>query len=123
MTYSFSILGDLNLNKAKTLVAGFYYNYDSRGIDDLDHSTSADILNLSLKYMLLDKKLILSFNGNDIFKNYRSSYTSTINGTKNIYSNYYDQRYFRIGVQYNFGKSFKMTQRQTKNQEEQNRAN
>lgn len=122
-TYSFSILGDLNLNKAKTLVAGFYYNYDSRGIDDLDHSTSADILNLSLKYMLLDKKLILSFNGNDIFKNYRSSYTSTINGTKNIYSNYYDQRYFRIGVQYNFGKSFKMTQRQTKNQEEQNRAN
>ena len=72
--------------------------------------------------MLLDKKLVISLNGNDVFKSNRSYYTSSIKPVTMIYSNYYDQRYFRIGVQYNFGKSFKMTQRETKNQDEQNRA-
>ena len=121
-TGNFSFLGDLTLNKSKTLFAGFYYNFDSRGVDELDRSTSSDILNLSLKYMLLDKKLVISLNGNDVFKSNRSFYTSSIKPVTMIYSNYYDQRYFRIGVQYNFGKSFKMTQRETKNQDEQNRA-
>ena len=118
-----SFLGDVTLNKSKTLTAGFYYSFDSAGITDLDTSSSGDILNLSLKYMMLDKKLILSLNGNDVFQSYRFSFVSTVNGTKNIYNNYYDQRYFRIGLQYNFGKSFKMNQRETKNSEERNRAN
>ena len=118
-----SFLGDVTLNKSKTLTAGFYYSFDSAGITDLDTSSSGDILNLSLKYMMLDKKLILSLNGNDVFQSYRFSFVSIVNGTKNIYNNYYDQRYFRIGLQYNFGKSFKMNQRETKNSEERNRAN
>ncbi len=118
-----TFLGDLTLNKSKTLTTGFYYSFDTVGISDLDTNSSGDILNLSLKYMMLDKKLTLSFNGNDVFQSYRFSFISTVNGTKNIYNNYYDQRYFHIGVQYNFGKSFNLNQRTIKNQDEQNRTN
>ena len=117
-----AFLSDLTLNESKTLTAGMFYSYQTRGISQLDRNSDASLVNLSMKYLLFDKKLALSISGSDIFRSERYTFTSYSNEIKNAYSYYYDQRYLLVSVLYNFGKSFKMTQRETKNQDEQNRA-
>ena len=118
-----TFLNDLTLNKSKTLSAGIFYSYQTKGISELDRNSDASLVNLSMKYLLLDKKLALSVSGSDIFRSERYTFTSYSHGIKNTYSYYYDQRYLLVSVLYNFGKSFKLNQRGNKNQEELNRAN
>lgn len=118
-----SILSDITLSKDKTWKAGIFYSFQSKGIDELDRSSSANILNLSMKYLLLDKKLAITLSGNDVLSSNRYSFTSYSGGLKNVYRNYYDDRYLTFSILYSFGKSFKISERGNKNQDEQNRAN
>lgn len=117
-----AFLSDLTLNKSKTLTAGLFYSYQTKGISQLDRNSEATLVNLSMKYLMLDKKLVLAISGSDIFGSERYTFTSYSHGIKNAYSYYYDQRYLLVSVLYNFGKSFKLNERTSKNQDELNRA-
>lgn len=117
-----AFLSDLTLNKSKSLTAGLFYSYQTKGISQLDRNSDATLVNVSMKYLMLDKKLVLSISGSDVFRSERYTFTSYSNGFKNSYSYYYDQRYLLVSILYNFGKSFKLNERTSKNQDELNRA-
>lgn len=119
----FNISNDFILNTNKTLLANFSFNYTTRGVDNLDFNSSANQLDASLKWLLLDKKMIVSFYINDILSSNRFTYTTFSNEIENSFRNYYDERFFRLGVIYNFGKRFNLDNRDNKNQEEKDRIN
>lgn len=119
----FNISNDFTLNSNKTFLANLNYNYTTEGVDNLDYNSSTNQLDIALKWLLLDKSLIISLYANDILSSNRFTYTSFSNGIENSFRNYYDERYFRIGVIYNFGKKFNLNNRENKNQDEYNRTN
>jgi hypothetical protein len=119
----FNISNDFILNKNKTFLANINFNYTTRGVDNLDFNSSANQLNASLKWLLLKKKMIVSLYINDILSSNRFTYTTFSNGIENSFRNYYDERFFRLGVIYNFGKKFNLNSRENKNQEEKDRIN
>ena len=67
--------------------------------------------------------MIVSLYINDILSSNRFTYTTFSNGIENSFRNYYDERFFRLGVIYNFGKKFNLNSRENKNQEEKDRIN
>lgn len=119
----FSISNDLILNKEKTFMLNLSYNYTTKGVDNLDYNTSHNQLNASLRALFLEKKLVISLSANDVFSSNRPIYTTYSNNIKNSFRNYYDERFFRLSVVYNFGKSFNRDNREIKNSDEINRTN
>ncbi|MGX1025262.1 TonB-dependent receptor domain-containing protein [Psychroflexus sp. MBR-150] len=119
----FNISNDFTLNTNKTFLGNLNYNYTTEGIDNLDYNSNANQLDIALKWLLLDKSLIISLYANDILSSNRFTYTTFSNGIENSFRNYYDERFFRIGVIYNFGKKFNLNNRENKNQDEYNRTN
>ncbi|KUJ61079.1 hypothetical protein AR687_14175 [Flavobacteriaceae bacterium CRH] len=117
----FSISNDFILNKMKTITFNLSYIFATNGVDNLDTNTSFNQLNASLKVLLLDKKLNISLYGNDILSSSRTTYTSYSNDIKTSFRNYYDSRYFRLAMVYDFGKKFKTPETKNINQEEYNR--
>lgn len=89
----------------------------------LDYNSAFDQLNASFKGLFFDKKLIVSLHGNDIFSSNRATYTGYSNGIKNAFMSYWDNRFVRLSLAYNFGKTFQKENRQSKNNEELNRTN
>ena len=63
----------------------------------------------------------MSLYANDILSSSRVTYTSFSNDIKTSYRNYYDNRYFRFSVAYNFGKKFSTNENSNKNEDEYNR--
>lgn len=119
----FNISNDFVLNRSKTLMASVNYNYTTTGVSNLDHNSSSNQLDASIKWMLLNKKMVVSFYCNDIFSSNRTRYTSYSNNIKNSFRNYYDERFFRLGIVYNFGKKINNSGRELKNKEDQDRTN
>ncbi|MDV3540285.1 TonB-dependent receptor [Elizabethkingia anophelis] len=119
----FSASNDFTLNESKTVLANINYYYTTKGVDNLDYNSSANQLNASIKWLLLNKKMIISLNVNDIFSSNRFRYTTFSNNIKNSFTNYSDDRFFRLGIIYNFGKKIQTDNRESKNKEEQDRTN
>ena len=119
----FNISNDIVLNNKKTLFLNTSLWILTNGVDNLDYNSDDLQLNASIKWLLLEKNLILSLNVQDIINPRGTRYTSFSNGIKNSFRNYYDEQYFRIGLVYNFGKKFNINSRNSKNQDEQNRTN
>lgn len=119
----FNINNDLELNKSKTLLANLNYSYTTQGVSYLDYNSSANQLNSSIKWISLNKKMIVSFYINDIFSSNRFTYGTFSNNIENSFRNYYDERFFRLGATYNFGKKNKALERENKNIEEIKRTN
>lgn len=119
----FSINNDFTLNNSKTLFFNLRYSYVTKGVDNLDYNSAFDQLNASFKGLFFDKKLIVSLHGNDIFSSNRATYTGYSNGIKNAFMSYWDNRFVRLSLAYNFGKTFEKENRQSKNNEELNRTN
>lgn len=119
----FQISNDFNINPNKTILFNISYAYITKGVSNLDTNSNANQLDTSFKWLLLDKKLVISMYANDLLSSNRFTYTSFSNDIKNSFRNYYDERYFRIGLIYNFGKSFRVDKRENKNQEEKDRTN
>lgn len=120
----FNISNDFVLNGSKTILANINYNYTTKGVDNLDYNSSANQLNASIKWLILNKKMIVNLSVNDIFSSNRFRYTTFSNNVKNSFRNYYDERFLRLGVVYNFGKKIKDSgSMQVKNKEEQDRTN
>ncbi|WP_264525786.1 outer membrane beta-barrel family protein [Flavobacterium sp. N502536] len=117
----FSLSNDYTLNKKKTIVFNLSYIFATNGVDNLDTNTSFNQLNATLKVLLLEKKLNISLNGNDILSSSRTTYTSYSNDIKTSFRNYYDSRYFRLAIVYDFGKKFKTLENKNINEEEYNR--
>ena len=119
----FSVNNDFTLNNSKTLFFNLRYSYVTKGVDNLDYNSAFDQLNASFKGLFFDKKLIVSLHGNDIFSSNRATYTGYSNGIKNAFMSYWDSRFVRLSLAYNFGKTFQKENRQSKNSEELNRTN
>lgn len=119
----FSLSNDFILNQDKTIFANISYGFITKGVDNLDYNSSFNFLNASFKALFLDKRLVVSFYANDILSSKRVTYTTYSNGIRNSFRNYYDERFFRIGVTYSFGKSFNLKNRENKNSDEFDRTN
>ncbi len=119
----FNISNDVILNTSKTFLFNSEIWTISKGVSYLDKNSNDLQLNASFKWLLYNKKLILSLNVQDIINPRGTRYTSFSNNIKNSFRNYYDERFFRIGIIYNFGNKFSINNRENKNEEEQNRTN
>ena len=101
----------------------FYWQFFG-GVSQLDYMKNRSQLNLTLQRKFLNKKMIITVTGFDVFRSNYNHITSYSNNLKIIYNNYYDQRSFRIAILYKFGnKNIDNNNRAQKNEEEKNRAN
>jgi hypothetical protein len=122
--YYFSTNNTFNLNTAKTIIFNFNYWLSPRGVSNLSEDTASNQLDLSLKFLLLNKNLQLGINGNDVLSSNRPTSIYYANNIKQEYKNYYDNRFFRISISYKFGNNkIKVDKRNFGNEEEKNRVN
>ena len=111
-------------NKERTVIGGINYYYEFPEVSGIDHVKSTQSLSLSLKVLCMDKKLQLAFNAADVFKTAASRFSSTVNGIKQSYYNYYDYRRFRMSIKYSFGNNdIKNRNRDNSSNDERNRVN
>jgi len=100
---------NLELNKSKTLLFNHTTNYTTKGIDGLSKSRSIWNTSLGLRALFLEKKVELSFYVSNVFKDRAWEDTSYSNETKYVFTGQ-SERFFRVGLKYNFGKSFNIEQ-------------
>lgn len=80
------------------------------------------MLDVSVKFLLLDKKLSLTLVGEDLLNAQRPLITYYSNSIKNNVRSYGDTRGFRVSLSYKFGNNAsKAKQRNGGNEEERNR--
>lgn len=112
------------LNASKTLFSTIYFAYSFPEKENFYQVSANSRLDLSLKYLLLNKKLTLGLSYNDVFKQDYSTITVFSGGIKQSFTQYYDSRQLRLSVTYNFGnKNISVSSRKVGNQEEKNRSN
>lgn len=119
----FTFSNDITLNKKKTISLSLQYRFIPKGTDEVDYSEEMNKVDLSLKMLFLNKKMVVNLYANDIFRSDKPIFTGYYSGIKNVFGNYFDQRFFRLSLSYSFGKKFSHQEHQSKNQEEINRAN
>ncbi|AHF17755.1 outer membrane beta-barrel protein [Niabella soli] len=89
----------------------------------LQKNTASWSLNIGFKYLLLDKRLVLGLNADDIFKKNYSTIKTVSQDIPQSFTQYYDTRQVRVSVSYNFGnKNISVSSRKVGNQEEKNRS-
>ncbi|REC47053.1 outer membrane beta-barrel family protein [Chryseobacterium pennipullorum] len=123
--WNFETKADLNftLNKKKTFFFGINTWQVSKGVTNLDRSSSGYQIDASLKLFLMNKQLQIVCYANDIFRSNKISYTGFSNNNQTTYRNYEDLRFIRLSIIYNFGnKSIKDSSREVKNSDEKDRA-
>lgn len=112
------------LNNSKTLVGSIYYEYIYPSISGFGRKTSSSTTYVGIKYLLLDKKLTLGINFEDIFRSDFSKYSNNSSNIQQSYKQYYDTRRFRFTLTYKFGnKNISIKKRDVGNDDEKNRAN
>lgn len=80
-------------------------------------------VHMGLKKSLLNDKLDISLNANDIFKGYRLRFTTDIAGNVNEFDQYFRNRTIGLTLRYNFSKGLKVIERSRSGSlEELNRA-
>lgn len=113
---------DFIINKNRSLIFSANLWLNTSGTYGLDKYSSASNLDLALKFLLFNKRLQLSFIGNDIFKSSITTLTSFSNNIKQDYRNYYDSRLFRLSISYKFLESkLSIKKRNFSNYDEQRR--
>jgi hypothetical protein len=112
------------LNKDKTFFASLYYEYNFPSKSGIYKASSYSTLDIGFKYLMLNKKLTLALNFEDIFKDYKSTIESDFSGIPQSFEQYRDTRFVRISLSYNFGnEKINVRQRKIGNEEEQSRIN
>ncbi|NIF07736.1 TonB-dependent receptor [Chryseobacterium sp. Tr-659] len=113
---------DFTLNKSKTTFFSVNYGLQLPGRYQIFHISTLNILDISMKFLLLDKKLTLTVTGQDLLNGQRSVITYESNGVKTDSQRYNDTRGFRISLSYKFGnKNLKSEQRKLGNEDERSR--
>ncbi|CAL2081150.1 TonB-dependent receptor domain-containing protein [Tenacibaculum sp. 190524A02b] len=111
-------------NNSKTFLGEFNFWYSSPSVSGVDRIGQSYAADMGLKWLFLDKKLQVNFVLTDIFKTNRSVIKSIVNGIKQEYNNYYDNRQLRVSLTYKFGNSKLRSKRKSfSNEEERSRAN
>ena len=112
------------LNKKKTLSIEMNVFYQLPQVVGILIQKGFGSLDLGIKYLLFDKALTVGFNASDIFKTSVGVLTNNINGINERFANYYDNRQFRLSLNYSFGNK-KIIGKQIKqsNDEERGRTN
>jgi outer membrane receptor protein involved in Fe transport len=115
---------DFTLDKAKTIFFGLNYAVQLPGRYQIFHISNMHMLDLSMKFLLWDKKLSLTVAGQDLLNAQRPLISYYSNGIKNTVRSYGDTRGFRVSISYKFGnKDIKARQRNAGNEDERNRTN
>ena len=112
----FRLTNNFDLNKKKTLFANYTFSHETKNVYGLDQYGAYSRHNLGFRAMLLDKKLQLSANVNNLFENKNSTYRTRSNDIE-TYGISTAFRSFRLGIAYNFGKYFNI-ERSKSNQEQ-----
>ncbi|WP_160714708.1 outer membrane beta-barrel family protein [Chitinophaga solisilvae] len=114
---------DFTLNKTKSLFLGINYALQLPGRYQFFHISTLHILDVSMKFQLMNKKLTLTVTGEDLLNAQRPLITYYSNGIKNTIRSYGDTRGGRISISYKLGKAnLKPKQRDFGNEDERNRA-
>ncbi|MCW3465144.1 TonB-dependent receptor [Chitinophaga nivalis] len=115
---------DFTLNRSKSVFVGVNYALQLPGRYQIFHIASLNILDVSMKFLLMNKKLTLTVTGEDLLNAQRPLITYYSNAVKNTVRSYGDSRGGRISISYKIGSSnMKLKQRDFGNEEERNRAN
>ncbi|MBB6239099.1 hypothetical protein HDC90_003746 [Pedobacter sp. AK013] len=120
----FSTLNQFVFNQSKTILgeASFWYQFPT--VDGLNRNKSQYNLDLSIKTLLLNKKIQLAIIATDVLKTNRYCFSSLINNIRQEYNNYYDSRQLKITFRYNFGnEKIKQQDKKLGNEEERRRNN
>lgn len=116
---------DFTLNKSKTTFFSINYGLQLPGRYQIFHISTMNILDVSVKFLFLDKKLTLTVTGQDLLNGQRSLIIYESNGIKTNFKRYGDTRGFKISFSYKFGnKELKPThQRSFGNEDDRGRVN
>ncbi len=115
---------EFTLNRERSVFAGLNYGLQLPGQYQVFHISAIHILDLSMKFLLYQKKLSITVTGEDLLNAQRPVITSYSNGIKNTVKSYGDTRGFRIAISYRLGnKDIGARQRNTGNEEEKSRTN
>ncbi|OYD42270.1 hypothetical protein CHT99_10195 [Sphingobacterium cellulitidis] len=100
-----SSIHTFSLDRSNNLKAGLHFTYSSKVQDLLYENAAFSRMDLFLRYGFLKNKLVLSARAGDIFKTSKISKSTSTSNIYQIYSNYNDNRSFRLSISYNFGNS------------------
>ncbi|MCL1665431.1 TonB-dependent receptor [Elizabethkingia ursingii] len=115
---------DFFVNKSKNLSFSANFWVQPKGLNQIFYISTFAGLDLSLKLLLLNKKLVLTAGIEDLFNSQIPTYTYYTNSIKNTIRRYNDTRGFRLSLTYRFGnKNIDKAQRKLGNEEEKRRAN
>jgi hypothetical protein len=107
--------------KDNSLTANVSFLFVSANIQGLSEVSDRNMLNISLRKTLWNKKATLSLTLNDLFNGQEFTQTTRfVNQNSNYFSNY-DTRTVRVGFRYNFGNTKLQTNQRTKSSAEQER--
>lgn len=102
---NFMTQNDFLLNKKKTWILNFGFYYELPYISSYSKVASNYYFYMGVRTNLLENRLSLSLNVNDIFKTYRMCETMTSNDVRYKYDNRSDTRYLQFSVSYRIGNS------------------
>jgi outer membrane receptor protein involved in Fe transport len=113
---------DFTLNKSKSIFIGLNYGFQLPGRYQIFEISTMHILDLSAKFLFLDKKLSCAIVVEDVLNGQRPLISYTSNGIKTTVKNYGDTRGFRVSLSYKFGNNKLKSQEKTiGNEDEQGR--
>ncbi len=94
---------DFTLNKAKSVFLGLNYGLQLPGRYQIFHISAMNIMSVSMKFLMLKKKLSLSVIAEDLLNGQRPLISYVSNGIMTNVQSYGDTRGFRIALSYKFG--------------------
>jgi Outer membrane protein beta-barrel family len=119
-SYYLSTTNTFKINAKLTSQLTFYYN--SPQLTGIYRRTARYNLSGSIRYRV-NKKFELALAANDVLKTSQGKLSSTVGGIREVYNNYYDNRYVRLNLTYRFGSSkVSARQRNFGNETEKQRA-
>lgn len=93
---------DFTLNRSKTIFLGLNYAVQLPGRYQIFHISSMHMLDISMKFLMLDKKLSLGLVCEDLLNAQRPLIAYSSNSIQNTIKSYSDTRGFRISISYRF---------------------
>ena len=121
LNFYFSVNNQLYLTKKWTAEINYWYFSGNSGIN---YFKGVGSLDMALKGLFFNKKMMLSIAFNDILKTNRSKFKTKVQDEIQTYNNYYDYRKLRISLSYKFGnKKIRSKSKKFSNEEERRRVN
>lgn len=94
---------DFTLNGKKTVFVGVNYGLQLPGRYQVFNISALNILDVSVKFLLMNKSLTLTLTGEDLLNAQRPLISYYSNGIKNDIKSYSDTRALRVSLSYKFG--------------------